>query len=165
MRFRLNWKAKGAVCFAAVLTTIDISSAATMSGQVQQSASPGQPVANSRMTLFTPSLSFFRETRSNSLGAYTFGNVPNGTYQLGCAALRFGSNRKITREIPAYDLDDLLNVLIFCDGHAETSTPDKLGYRILPDGAYVDLLQVDDPPSNRLFSGTGRDDNPPELPR
>ncbi len=89
MRFRLNWKAKGAVCFAAVLATINISLAATISGQVQQSASPGQPVANSRMTLFTPSLSFFRETRSNSLGAYTFGNVPNGTYQLGCAALRF----------------------------------------------------------------------------
>jgi len=55
--------------------------------------------------------------------------------------------------------------VIFCDGHAETSTPDKLGYRILPDGAYVDLQLVDDPPTNRLFSGTGRDDNPPELPR
>ena len=40
------------------------------------------------MTLFTPTLSFFQETRSDSLGAYTFANVPNGTYQLACAALR-----------------------------------------------------------------------------
>ncbi len=54
---------------------------------------------------------------------------------------------------------------VFCDGHAETSTPEKFGYRILPDGAYVDLQEVENPPTNRLFSGTGRDDDPPDLPR
>lgn len=89
MRLRLNWKVHAAVSSAAFFTTINPSIAATISGQVQQSASPGQTIANARMTLFTPSLSFFRETRSSSMGAYTFGNVPNGTYQLGCAALRF----------------------------------------------------------------------------
>ena len=41
----------------------------------------------------------------------------------------------------------------------------KLGYRILPDGAYVDLDDVDRPPTNRLFSGTGRDNDPPDLPQ
>ncbi|GFO81990.1 MAG: hypothetical protein A49_16170 [Methyloceanibacter sp.] len=89
MRLRLIWKLQVAVCFAAFFTAINPSVAATISGQVQQTASPGQPVTDARMTLFTPSLSFFRETRSNTLGAYTFGNVPNGTYQVGCAALRF----------------------------------------------------------------------------
>lgn len=54
---------------------------------------------------------------------------------------------------------------VFCDGHAESSRPDKLGYRILPDGAYVDLEVVDRPPTNRLFSGTGHDEDPPDLPR
>jgi prepilin-type processing-associated H-X9-DG protein len=34
---------------------------------------------------------------------------------------------------------------VFCDGHAETTTPQRLGYRILPGGAYVDLEVVEDP--------------------
>ena len=53
---------------------------------------------------------------------------------------------------------------VFCDGHAESTTPQRLGYRILPGGAYVDLEAVEDPPTNRFFSGTGRDDDPPDLP-
>lgn len=55
--------------------------------------------------------------------------------------------------------------VVFCDGHGETSSPYKLGYRILPEGAYVDMEIVDDPPTNRRFSGTGRDEDPPDLPR
>jgi prepilin-type processing-associated H-X9-DG protein len=58
---------------------------------------------------------------------------------------------------------DRANV-VFCDGHAETRSPDQLGYRILPDGAYVDQQSVFDPPSNRLFSGTGSDKDPPPIP-
>lgn len=54
--------------------------------------------------------------------------------------------------------------VIFCDGHAESATPSQLGYRILPDGAYVDTEEVDDSPDNSLFSGTGRDDDPPDVP-
>ena len=55
--------------------------------------------------------------------------------------------------------------LVFCDGHAETLDPYDVGYRLLPDGAYVDLESVDDPPSNRFFSGSGWDDDPPDLPQ
>jgi prepilin-type processing-associated H-X9-DG protein len=54
--------------------------------------------------------------------------------------------------------------VVFCDGHAETVHPRELGYRILPDGAYVDTEVVQDPPTNHLFSGTGSDDDPPDLP-
>lgn len=55
--------------------------------------------------------------------------------------------------------------VVFCDGHGETTTPARLGYRMLPDGRYVDLEPVtEDPPTNRFFSGTGRDDAPPVRP-
>lgn len=54
--------------------------------------------------------------------------------------------------------------VVFCDGHAETCLPEKLGYRILPNGSYADLESTTDPPTNRFFSGTGRDDPPPDLP-
>ena len=54
--------------------------------------------------------------------------------------------------------------VIFCDGHGETRTPEELGYRLLDDGTYVDLETVPDPPNNRLFSGTGHDDLPPDRP-
>jgi len=53
---------------------------------------------------------------------------------------------------------------VFCDGHGETVTPEAIGFRTLPDGTYVDLEVVDDLPSNRWFSGTSRDDDPPDLP-
>lgn len=54
--------------------------------------------------------------------------------------------------------------VVFCDGHGETRLPEQLGYRTVPDGSYVDLQLIDDPPTNRLFSGTGRNDPPPDLP-
>ncbi|MEE9296580.1 MAG: prepilin-type N-terminal cleavage/methylation domain-containing protein [Phycisphaerae bacterium] len=54
--------------------------------------------------------------------------------------------------------------VVFCDGHAVSLTPEQLGYRTLSGGAYVDLQVVDDQPTNRLFSGSGRDDDPPDLP-
>lgn len=53
---------------------------------------------------------------------------------------------------------------LFCDGHAVLSSAYALGYRQRPDGAYVDLEVVEDPPTNTLFSGWGRDDDPPPLP-
>ncbi len=53
---------------------------------------------------------------------------------------------------------------VFCDGHAESLTPTELGYRVLPSGAYVDLESVENPPTNRFFSGTGSDSDPPDLP-
>ncbi len=54
--------------------------------------------------------------------------------------------------------------VVFCDGHTIRTTAEKLGYRQMPDGSYVDLQDVTDPPHNRLFSGSGRDDEPPAMP-
>ena len=54
--------------------------------------------------------------------------------------------------------------VVYCDGHAGSLAPDQLGYRVLPDGRYVDLEVVENPPMNRWSSGSGRDDDPPDLP-
>lgn len=52
----------------------------------------------------------------------------------------------------------------FADGHGESLTPLDLGYRTLPNGAYVDLESVTDRPTNRLYSGNDKDDDPPLKP-
>jgi prepilin-type processing-associated H-X9-DG protein len=56
--------------------------------------------------------------------------------------------------------------VMFCDGHGESSAPEDLGYRILPDGAYADAgdQEFETPPNNKLFGGSGGDDDPPDLP-
>ena len=47
---------------------------------------------------------------------------------------------------------------VFGDAHVSRLTPDKAGYRRAGDGRYL----IDDrDSSNRLFSGSGRDDDPP----
>ena len=43
----------------------------------------GSPVAGARVTLSTPDLSFFRETRTLSDGSYDFFQLPRGALQLG----------------------------------------------------------------------------------
>jgi prepilin-type processing-associated H-X9-DG protein len=61
---------------------------------------------------------------------------------------------------------------VFCDGHAESITPQRLGYRYQENGALLDTSLAgnptpDDPaglPTNENFSGSGRDDDPPALP-
>lgn len=53
---------------------------------------------------------------------------------------------------------------VFCDGHGDSLSMKALGYRTLEDGKYVDLEDVDEPPTNKLFSGTGQDDPPPNKP-
>ena len=45
-------------------------------------APPGGPVANARITLFTPSLSYFLETRTAPDGTYVLTDVPAGRYVL-----------------------------------------------------------------------------------
>jgi prepilin-type processing-associated H-X9-DG protein len=48
----------------------------------------------------------------------------------------------------------------FADGHAITQRVDRMGYRQSADGAF----RIDDPEStNRFFSGSGRDDDPPAI--
>lgn len=54
---------------------------------------------------------------------------------------------------------------VFCDGHGELTSVKALGYRTLEDGSFVDLQSVEDPPTNKLFSGTGSDADPPILPQ
>jgi prepilin-type N-terminal cleavage/methylation domain-containing protein/prepilin-type processing-associated H-X9-DG protein len=48
--------------------------------------------------------------------------------------------------------------VVYCDGHAETNTAKVLGYRTASDGAFLDTGSE---AHNRLFSGTGNDDDPP----
>ena len=53
----------------------------------------------------------------------------------------------------------------FCDGHVEAVSAYRLGYRYLPNGACLDLEYApDDPPTNRLFGGNGRDEDAPRRP-
>lgn len=52
----------------------------------------------------------------------------------------------------------------FCDGHVDSVVPQTIGYRILPDGKYVDLESTPDGPNNTWFSGSSRDLDPPALP-
>lgn len=60
---------------------------------------------------------------------------------------------------------DRANV-VYCDGHGTASLPRDLGYRTDTAGMYVDVESEDplDRPHNKLFSGSGRDDDPPALP-
>jgi len=56
--------------------------------------------------------------------------------------------------------------VVFWDGHGEWRTPDQLGYRVHADGRYVDLeSEPGKEPHNIFFSGTGKDVDPPDLPR
>lgn len=55
--------------------------------------------------------------------------------------------------------------VVYCDGHGESSLPRILGYRIRADGSFADADTDPDQPTNRWFSGTGRDDDPPDLPQ
>jgi prepilin-type processing-associated H-X9-DG protein len=48
----------------------------------------------------------------------------------------------------------------FADGHVELATPERLGYGVRPDGSF----EMEGPlVTNRRFSGTGRDDDPPAI--
>ncbi len=49
--------------------------------------------------------------------------------------------------------------VVFCDGHVERRLPGQLGYVINPDGT----VPMMDAGTNRLFSGSGRDDDPPPI--
>jgi hypothetical protein len=63
------------------------SDAAVVNGTIHHASNPQAPVSGARVTLFTPSLSQFWETRTDAQGAYDFSAVPIGIYQLGACAL------------------------------------------------------------------------------
>lgn len=53
-------------------------------------------------------------------------------------------------------------VIAFCDGHADTLTPQSIGYRQSPDGAFADGGAAGEgQPTNSWFSGSSRDSDPP----
>jgi prepilin-type N-terminal cleavage/methylation domain-containing protein/prepilin-type processing-associated H-X9-DG protein len=54
--------------------------------------------------------------------------------------------------------------VVFCDGHGLPERPKALGYRIRPGGPFADADEHPDQPTNRWFSGTGGDDDPPDKP-
>ncbi|GAB4554284.1 MAG: hypothetical protein Tsb0013_16850 [Phycisphaerales bacterium] len=55
--------------------------------------------------------------------------------------------------------------VVFCDGHAASMTPTELGYAVNDDGSYADSTADNGTvATNRLFSGTRRDDDPPAIP-
>ena len=49
---------------------------------------------------------------------------------------------------------------VFCDGHVELLSPQEMGYFVNPDGS---MAAIDSRAGNRLFSGSGRDDDPPPV--
>lgn len=53
---------------------------------------------------------------------------------------------------------------LFIDGHARALTLEDLVYRVRADGSYETLGSAGNMPTNRLFSGSGVDDDPPDLP-
>jgi len=84
--------------------------AATIGGHVREVMPPNTPVPNARVTLFVPTLTFFREVRTDGEGAYTLDNVPAGTYELGVAARRFEyMEESIVVAAAALQRDFLLN--------------------------------------------------------
>lgn len=58
---------------------------------------------------------------------------------------------------------DRVNALS-ADGHASAASVEFLGYRRLPGGRFVDLDAATDAPTNKFFSGTGADLDPPAKP-
>jgi prepilin-type processing-associated H-X9-DG protein len=48
----------------------------------------------------------------------------------------------------------------FCDGHVELMTIRDLGYTFNPNGS---IAAIDPAANNRLFSGTGQNDDPPPI--
>jgi Galactose oxidase-like, Early set domain/Carboxypeptidase regulatory-like domain/Galactose oxidase, central domain len=63
--------------------------AETVTGVVREQTGANDPIGGARVTLFNNALSLFRETRTTTNGAYSFGNVPDGSYQLGATKLAY----------------------------------------------------------------------------
>ncbi len=80
-----------ALIFVAGISTLLMQSklrASEVSGQVADISS-GNPVAGARVTLFTPGLQFFRETRTTTNGTFSFNALGLADYRLGVAALGY----------------------------------------------------------------------------
>ena len=83
-RFPLVW-AVPSLLLAAVLPRP--AAAATLAGVVTQEV--GGPIAGARVTVATPDVTFFRDTRTDGVGQYAIPGVPPGLYTLAASALGF----------------------------------------------------------------------------
>lgn len=75
---------------ALALTLAAVSAASAQNGFTGQVTASGAPVAGARVTLFTPNLSQFFETRTAGDGRYTISGVPSMPYRLGVAKPTYG---------------------------------------------------------------------------
>jgi len=69
---------------------------------------------------------------------------------------------------PRTAVDPCMNgkaIVAFLDGSVVAKSPEELGYRKDTNGKYLDTSTGGSRPTNRFFSGTGEDDDPPSLPR
>ncbi len=55
-----------------------------------------QFMINARMTLFNSDTTFFRETRADMSGVYSFTNIPPGSYSIGCSYVGKGYQQNST---------------------------------------------------------------------
>jgi prepilin-type N-terminal cleavage/methylation domain-containing protein/prepilin-type processing-associated H-X9-DG protein len=55
--------------------------------------------------------------------------------------------------------------VVFTDSHAETRTVEDLGFGTINDGTFIDLQTSTEGLTNKYFSGTGADEDPPNLPQ
>jgi len=62
-------------------------------------------------------------------------------------------------------------ILLLSMAHAQSPAPAQHAtvnsytpFRDLPNGKVVDAEQIESPPTNAAFSGSGLDEDPPELP-
>lgn len=53
---------------------------------------------------------------------------------------------------------------VFADQHAETRSVEDMGYRLINGGKFIDLDASTTVLTNKFFSGTGGDEDPPPLP-
>lgn len=75
--------------FCAMMTGSGQALASTVQGRATRSADPQQGIGSTRITIFTPTLSAFHETRTNSSGNFSFTDVPDGSYRIGATARNF----------------------------------------------------------------------------
>lgn len=73
------------LCFLALWSTVP-AFGQVVTGLVAENSSGQPPVINARITIFEPGLSFFDETRTDTLGQFIFNDVPEGVFRIGASA-------------------------------------------------------------------------------
>ncbi len=119
------------------LMSIKASCQNTVSGQVRDSVSVS--IAGARITLFNATQTYFQEERTDVNGAYSFTNVPAGTYSLGVEKINkdyveqqvtVSSNRRVNATLYTETHPGVWNIIV--------QSPEQLGGTnlgaLMPDG-------------------------------